>query len=70
MITYRKVRFYSPVNGATAGLIVETNKLANMSIPDISRLFPYSEANKMQRIQCSPEYGTFEAAFLHEFKEA
>lgn len=68
MTTYRKVRFYSPTNGSTAGLVLETEKLAQMSIPEISRFFPYSEAIKMQRIQLSHEYETYEEAFLHSFE--
>jgi hypothetical protein len=39
-----------------------------MTIGDISRLFPYSEAMKMERIHTSPVYDTWEAAFNHQFE--
>lgn len=65
---FTKVRFTSKNHGSTAGLILDARKLQDMSIGDISRLFPYSEAMRMQRLETSPSYETWEEAFNHEFK--
>lgn len=64
---YQKIRFTSKANGSTAGLVLETEKLKDMTISDISRCFPYSEALKMERLETSPQYETWEQAFNHEF---
>ena len=67
MTTYTKVRFVKGTE-ATTGLILETAKLKTMTFPDISRLFPMYEANKMYRLDVSPEYATWNDAFNHTFK--
>jgi hypothetical protein len=65
--TYRKVRFTSKRNGPTAGLVIEDSKWSDMSVSDISRLFPYGEAGKMQRLETSSAYESWEEAFNHDF---
>lgn len=68
MTKYCKVMFSSKLNGNTAGLIIEVDKLRGMTIGDVSRLFPYSEAMKMERVRISPVYDTWESAFNHQFE--
>jgi hypothetical protein len=63
---YTKVRFTSKRNGATAGLVVE--HIDDKSINDLSRLYPYSEASKMEKIERSPEFPTFLEAFNYKFE--
>lgn len=66
--TYVKFRFRNPFNGqSTAGLVVPFHEMKHKSISDLSRLFPYSEANKMRTVDVSPEYSTWEQAFNHQF---
>lgn len=69
-VIYRKVRFTSVRHGSTAGLVVEAAKLARMSLADVSRLFPYSEANKMRRLEVSPDCTGWDAAFSYVFPSA
>ena len=64
---YQKVMFSSKNRGKTAGLVIESEKLAGMSISDVSRFFPYSEALKMGKLHVSPKYNSWEHAFEHEF---
>ena len=67
--TYCKIRFVSKYHhGATAGLIFTATKLKGKTIADISRFFPYSEANKMDRLQRSPFFESWDDAFNYEFK--
>ena len=71
-MTFQKVRFARSNNpesadDCTAGLILESSKLESMTVSDVSRLFPYSEAAKMRVIQVSPRYPDWEAAFNHQF---
>jgi hypothetical protein len=47
----------------TAGLILPTAKVHAMSVNEISRLFPTSEARKMKRVHISPEFETWDEAF-------
>jgi hypothetical protein len=63
---FTKVRFTSKRNGATAGLVVE--HIHSKSITDLSRLYPYTEATKMERIEKSPDFATWEEAFNYQFK--
>ena len=65
---YTKIRFTSKKNGSTAGLIIETDKLNRMNLGDISRFYPYSEANKMQYFERSPSFPTWEDAFNYSFE--
>jgi len=67
--SFRKFRFVSN-QGQTAGLVIDSAKLDSLSISDLSRFFPYSEARFMARIEVSPEYSTWEEAFYHSFANA
>lgn len=64
---YIKVRFESKSYGHTAGLVLELDKFEDMSVEELSRLFPYSESLKMQRLIRSKSYPTWEEAFQHNF---
>jgi len=68
-MTYIKARFTSKNNGSTAGLVLESQKFYALSLTAFSRMFPYSEAVKMERTQVSPEYGTWDEAFAHSFEK-
>ena len=59
---FRKV-WFSKGSEKTAGLVLPCAKLHGMSISDISRLFPMSEARKMGRLHTSPVFATWDAAF-------
>jgi hypothetical protein len=61
---FRKV-WFSKGSEKTAGLILPATKLAGMSISEISRLFPVSEARKMGRLHTSPTFATWEEAFRY-----
>ena len=62
-----KFRFSSKTNGATAGLILTHDQFHANSITSLSRLFPMSEATKMERLEHSKPYDTWEEAFDHTF---
>lgn len=64
---FRKIRFVCSKNGVTAGLVIESAKLDSMTMGDISKLFPLSEAPKMTTLQVSPEYVTYGEAFSYEW---
>jgi hypothetical protein len=66
-MSYIKARFTSKSNGSTAGLVIEADKLYRTPLTELSRLFPVSEASKMERTELSPEFDSFEEAFLHNF---
>ena len=67
--TYCKIRFVSKYHHeATAGLIFSATKLKGKTIADLSRFFPYSEANRMDRLQRSPFFENWDDAFAYEFK--
>lgn len=68
-MSYRKVRFTSTSNGATARMVVTTELLTEKGMVGVARLFPVSEAPKMETFQISPVYDTFEGAFGHDFDE-
>ncbi len=59
---FQKV-WFSKGREKTAGLILPAAKLHGMSISEISRLFPMSEAGKMGRLHTSPVFATWDAAF-------
>ena len=63
-----KVRFTSKAHGATAGLVIPVSTLCGETLQGISRMFPYTEALKMERIEWSEPYDTWEGAFGHEFQ--
>lgn len=69
MIEFRKVRFYTPGIGATAGLVLSSDHFPVMNWTTVSQFFPLSEATKMAYFEQSPSYPTYEQAFLHEFKK-
>ena len=74
MTTFQKVRFSQHATSndpelCTAGLVLDAAKLANMTVSDISRLFPYSESHKMRVLQVSKKYPHFYDAFNHQFTE-
>jgi hypothetical protein len=67
-MAFVKYRFTSKNNGNTAGLVLDTSKHKRTSVTELSRAFPYSESAKMERLEISPEYETWEEAFHHEFE--
>lgn len=62
---FHKVYFSDGRGNRTAGLVLNEEHVKNKSITELSRLFPYSEANKMQFIYISPGFETWEEAFNH-----
>lgn len=65
---YCKIRFVSKYHhGATAGLIFSATALKGKSIADLSRCFPIGECNKMDRIERSPFFTTWDEAFQYVF---
>lgn len=66
---YCKIRFVSKYHhGATAGLIFSASQMKGKTIADISRAYPISEFQKMNRMQRSPMFETWDEAFRYEFK--
>lgn len=66
---YCKIRFVSKYHhGATAGLILHTDTLKGKTIADLSRYFPIGECNKMDRLERSPFFATWDEAFAYTFK--
>lgn len=66
---YCKIRFVSKYHhGATAGLIFTASALKGKTIADLSRCFPIGECNKMDRLQRSPFFATWDEAFTYTFK--
>lgn len=63
---YGKVRFTSKLNGSTAGIVLTDKQQENMTITEISRLFPISESTKMEMLERSDYFDTFEQAFLFD----
>lgn len=63
---FYKVRFCSNF-GATAGLVIEAERLSSMTISEISKFFPITEATKMHLLEVSPRYATRKEAFEHQF---
>jgi hypothetical protein len=69
MTQYCKIRFMSKYHhGETAGLILTDDALKGKTIADLSRYYPVGECNKMDRLQRSPFFQTWEEAFRYEFK--
>ena len=66
-MAYQKVRFYSKRHGVTAGLIIHRDRKTLQTVDSLSRLFPVSEAPKMERLQASPLFDTWDEAFAFEF---
>lgn len=69
MDTFVKVRFISKQHGATAGLILTLKQIRDITVADLSRMYPYSVANKMERLQKSQPYPTWNEAFNHTFSD-
>jgi hypothetical protein len=67
MSEYYKFRFTSKTNGSTAGLILEGKSFKEKSIVELSKLFPMREASKMESLQVSEPFGTWNDAFHHSF---
>ena len=66
---YCKIRFVSKYHhGATAGLILHAETLKGKTIADLSRYFPVGECNKMDRLERSPFFATWDEAFAYTFK--
>lgn len=64
-----KLRFVSKYHhGATAGLIFSASALKGKTIADLSRYFPIGECNKMDRLERSPFFETWDEAFAYQFK--
>ena len=64
-----KLRFRkTDKSSATAGLVMDLDKLHAMPITEISRMFPWHEAGKMECLEISPAYPSFATAFAHTFK--
>lgn len=64
---YSKVRFVSKFNGTTAGIVLSQKQLEDLTISQISKMFPLSEAMKMERLERGEYYDSFEDAFNHTF---
>ena len=64
-----KIWFESKIHGQTAGLVVGKQWLERSTLSDVSRLFPYSEANKLVKFCRSPEFVSFEQALLFQKPE-
>lgn len=60
--------WWSSEHGTTAGLIFSTAHLRGYrgDIGKLSRLWPASEASRMERLHVSQDYETWEQAFAHE----
>jgi hypothetical protein len=66
---YIKVRFTSKQHGSTAGMVLDAHRLYTMRLSNLSKIFGYREALKMERVQMSPEFNTFIEAFEYQFPE-
>jgi hypothetical protein len=65
---FHKVRFTSRDGSrVTAGLVLPAEQVMDRSPSGLSRLFPMFEAGKMERLQVSPSFPSWEAAFAFEF---
>ena len=67
MCKYVKVRFESETHGATAALVIATDRFKKMTIGELSELYPLCEVMKMKRLVVSPEYSSWDEAFDHQF---
>ena len=60
---YVKVWFESKDHGKTAGLILKADDSRLKDVVELSRMFPYSEALKMESVYISEPFDTWEEAF-------
>ena len=67
MNKYIKVRLTSKNNSSTDSLIVNGGQVYDLTGHRLSGMFPYSEVVKIDRIEKSPEYATWNEAFDHQF---
>jgi hypothetical protein len=56
-----------PESFVTAALILDSDKLNDMSVSEISQLFPYSESMKMMFLEISAKFDSFDAALNTDF---
>ncbi len=56
-----------PESFVTAALILDSDKLNDMTVSEISQLFPYSEAMKMVFLEISAKFDSFDAALNADF---
>lgn len=65
---YIKFRFEKADGSAhTAGFVLSDSDFRKRSISELSRMYPYSEAMKMERFIASDPYPTWDEAFAHQF---
>jgi len=70
MPNYCKIRFESKYyRGATGGIVFEANILKGKTITELSRYSPIGEFNRMNRLERSPFFETWNEAFNYEFKQ-
>ena len=60
---YSKIGFTSKLNGSTAKLVLSQEKQESMTISELARMFPMSEALKMERIVRGEYFDTWGDAF-------
>jgi hypothetical protein len=56
-----------PSSYTTAALVLESDKLSDMSVSEISQLFPYSECMKMMFLEISAKFDSVDAALNTDF---
>jgi hypothetical protein len=57
--------WFSGRGGQTAKLVVKGEILKKASISNLSRMFPYFEMNKLQKLHTAGPYSSFDEAFLN-----
>lgn len=67
-MSFRKIRFCGR-GGATAGLVVDCAKTDFQNVAELSRLYPFTEADRMERLYVSPEFKSWEGAFRFSFDD-
>ena len=64
--TYLKIRFTSAL-GTTDPLVISGDRFSALTVGELSRLFPYSDAPSMEIFEASPVYETEAEAVAYEF---
>ncbi len=68
MPKYSKVRFTTTDGSAfTAGLVLLDSEIKRLGMVGISKMFPRWECVKMHKVQFSPSFDTWDAAFKYQF---
>ena len=67
MSKYRKIRFISKLHGATAAMVITEDKYREIGLSGFSRLFPVSECLKMEALEFSPAFESWDGAFDFSF---